>query len=93
MPKGLKARRTKAKPKPKKKTGQKTSSTGYGHLIREARKEAGLSQAALAKATGLNQVYISQIENNKREITQAQAEKLAQVLGLDTNEMGIGNEQ
>lgn len=35
-----------------------------GEDIRKARKESGLTQEALAEATGMKQEYISQLENS-----------------------------
>lgn len=81
--------KTKAKAKPEAEASQQNLPYDQGHIIRVARKNAGLTQAALAKATGLNQVNISQIENNKRTVTPAQAEKLAKVLDIDTTAGGF----
>lgn len=81
--------RKKAKPKakPKTKADRPATPADIGTKMKAVRKEAGLTQVALAKATGINQVYISQIENNKRTITPAQAKQLAGVLGLNSDEL------
>ncbi|WP_324293024.1 restriction endonuclease subunit S [Pseudodesulfovibrio indicus] len=50
--------------------------------LAQARKKAGLSQAKLAQATGINQAYLSQMENGRRPITPEQGQKLAGVLGV-----------
>ena len=39
-----------------------------GHLIRNARIEAGLSQEELAKRSGTTKNYISRIENNRSDL-------------------------
>ena len=39
-----------------------------GHLIKNARKEAGLTQEELAKRSGTTKNYISRIENNRSDI-------------------------
>jgi len=43
-----------------------------GQFIRQARKEAGLSQAELAKAIYIRQASISEIENGKREVSSSE---------------------
>ena len=53
------------------------------HLIRSARKAAGLSQVALADKLGMPQANLSQIETGKRSVGKALAKKLAKVFGLD----------
>jgi len=50
--------------------------------LAQQRKTAGLSQTALAKAVGLNQAYISQMETGKRAVTEEQRQALATVLGV-----------
>ncbi|PTN38931.1 restriction endonuclease subunit S [Desulfonatronum sp. SC1] len=57
-------------------TAPKTART-----LAELRKAAGLSQSAVAKALGLNQAYISQMENGKRAITDEQRRQLVDILG------------
>ncbi|MEO1627010.1 MAG: helix-turn-helix transcriptional regulator [Bacteroidota bacterium] len=39
-----------------------------GHLIRQARKEAGLTQQELAERSGTSKHYISRLENDKSDI-------------------------
>ncbi|WP_415520427.1 MAG: helix-turn-helix domain-containing protein [Desulfovibrio aminophilus] len=48
-----------------------------------ARKAAGLSQAQLAAATGINQAYVSQMETGKRAMTADQAAAIAKALGVE----------
>ena len=53
----------------------------FGAKLREARKQAGLSQAALAQRVGTHQVYISLIERGSENPTLAACEKYAKALG------------
>ena len=46
----------------------KAKSFVVGEMIREARKEAHLTQEALAKRTGTKKSYISRLENGKIDI-------------------------
>lgn len=50
--------------------------------LTDLRKAAGLTQAAVAEALGLNQAYISQMETGKRSITVEQREKMFKIFGL-----------
>jgi HTH-type transcriptional regulator/antitoxin HipB len=45
-----------------------TSPQALGALIRDARKEQGLTQIALGKMTGLNQTTLSMIEKGKPSV-------------------------
>lgn len=54
-----------------------------------ARKAAGLSQAQLAKRTGINQAYLSQMETGKRTITADQATTLARALGIEPSALTL----
>jgi len=56
-------------------------STVSPRTLVDLRKSAGLSQAAVAKAMGLNQVYISQMETGKRLITEEQMQQFNKILG------------
>ena len=53
-----------------------------GTIIKELRKEAGLSQKDLAQACGLTQSYLSQIEQNKKEPQISSLRKIAEQLEL-----------
>jgi transcriptional regulator with XRE-family HTH domain len=56
----------------------------FGARLRELRESAGLSQAGLAKATGLNRVTLADYERGERsEPTFATALALASALGVD----------
>jgi len=48
-----------------------------------ARKAAGLSQAQLAAAIGINQAYVSQMETGKRAMTADQVAAIAKALGIE----------
>ena len=54
-----------------------------GYTLRLYRNRADLTQAALAKQTGLRQHHLSEMENNKRVLGKATAKKLAEVLDCD----------
>lgn len=41
----------------------------FGKRLREARLSVGMSQAALAAASGVNRAYISEIESGKQNIS------------------------
>ena len=60
-------------------------STVSPRTLADLRKGAGLTQAAVAEAMGLNQAYISQMETGKRSITEEQHKKLVEILGLSMN--------
>jgi len=51
--------------------------------LAQLRKAAGMSQAKLAKAIGLNQAYISQMETGKRVISKEIAEAMSRALDVD----------
>ncbi len=55
--------------------------------IREWRKYRGFSQTSLAKATGLSQAAIAQIENGKRRPTVDTARKIANALNCEIDDL------
>lgn len=58
-----------------------------GSILRNARKQAGLSTRQLAKEVGVHHSYIGHIENGLKTNPAAELlQKLADVLGLDANE-------
>lgn len=57
-------------------------STVSPRTLADLRKAAGLTQAAVAKAMGLNQAYISQMETGKRPITGGQRLNLMKIFGI-----------
>lgn len=54
-----------------------------GNGLAKARKAAGLTQSELAKKLGINQAYISQLENGRRVVPEEQAGKLSEILGTN----------
>jgi len=57
------------------------------NIIRERRKEMGLSQEELAKKCGVSRQTINAIENNKYDPTLALAFRLAKELNLTVDEL------
>ena len=57
-------------------------STVSPKTLADLRKAAGLTQAAVAEAMGLNQAYISQMETGKRPITEEQQNNLLKIFGV-----------
>ncbi len=53
-----------------------------GEAIREARRKAGMTQAALAEASGLGRQFINEVENGG-SLTRASLEAIASALGVD----------
>ncbi len=56
-----------------------------GDKIREARKQAGLTQCQLADKIFVSESYIALIESNKRNPSMSVLTKLAEVLNLTTD--------
>jgi len=54
----------------------------FGERVRALRDERGISQMALAERTGVEQPYISLVENGKQEPCLRHIEKLAKGLGV-----------
>lgn len=54
----------------------------FGKRLIEARKEADLTQEALAHAAGLHWTYVGQIERGERNLTYKNLLKLARGLGV-----------
>jgi transcriptional regulator with XRE-family HTH domain len=59
----------------------------FGETLRSARRAAGLSQAALAKAIGISPVFISQIETGQRVPSDRITKAIATRLGLPWQEL------
>ena len=58
-----------------------------GIHIKERRREAGLSQEALAEKAGISPNTVSRIEGGLMAMSVETFQKLVQVLGLDANEL------
>lgn len=54
-----------------------------GYYLRLYRQRADLTQAALAKRSGIRQHHLSEMENNKRVLGKVNAKKLAEILDCD----------
>jgi Zn-dependent peptidase ImmA (M78 family)/transcriptional regulator with XRE-family HTH domain len=61
--------------------------TRLGELLRHARERAGLSQAAVAEAVGLNRVVLSYYEGGQRQPALPVASALARLYGLSLAEL------
>ncbi|AIT60036.1 helix-turn-helix domain-containing protein [Corynebacterium doosanense] len=55
----------------------------FGDRLRTARRQAGLSQEALAHEAGLHRTYIGSVERGERNIALLNILTLATVLGTD----------
>lgn len=55
----------------------------FGDRLRTARRQAGLSQEALAHEAGLHRTYIGSVERGERNIALLNILTLATVLGAD----------
>ncbi len=59
----------------------------FGQRLRQLRRERHLTQAALARRTGLNQGYISDLERGKRNISLRNSYRLARALKVRLEEL------
>ena len=57
-------------------------SVSFGEALRRARREQGLSQAALAEKAGCSQRFVSELERGKATAELGKALQLMQTLGL-----------
>lgn len=58
-----------------------------GYRLRSARKALKLTQASVAKQAGISASYLNLIEANKREIGGALLNRIAGILGINTDEL------
>lgn len=56
-------------------------------MLSEARKRAGLTQAALAKKVGVHQVTIARIESGARHPSMTLLQRIARALGVPLAEL------
>ena len=62
----------------------------FGDRLRTARRQAGLSQEALAHQAGLHRTYIGSVERGERNIALLNILTLATVLGADASTLLTG---
>lgn len=67
-----------------------------GQRLAELRRDAGLTQAALAKMSGISTIYISQIETGVKDIggiALRRAVRMADALGLQDLRVLLGEDE
>ena len=62
----------------------------FGERVRNLRKEAGLSQEALADKCGLDRTYVGGIERGERNVSLRNIEVIAKALGTQISELTKG---
>ena len=67
-----------------------SESQTLGQRIRAAREALGESQVSIAKAAGISQGYLSQLEADEREPTLSIAARLSQALEITLDSMASG---
>ena len=65
----------------------------FGTLIRQARKEQGLTQTDLAEWCGVGINFVSDVERGKPTVEMGRALRLAQMLGIDVVAQRRGERQ
>lgn len=63
------------------------SAKSLGDIIYDARKLASLSLRELSERVGVNHVYISDIEHDRRSPSERVLKKLSKILGLNFDEL------
>lgn len=63
-----------------------------GTRIRERRTALGLKQAELARAAGISAAYLNLIEHNRRRVSDALIDRIAEAMGVDPQALGEGAE-
>lgn len=71
----------------------KPSHKALGRAVAAAREEKGLTQAEVAKKTGLHVTYISGIENGSRNPTWTVLTQISRALGLKISELAVRAER
>jgi len=59
----------------------------FGERVRSLRKDAGLSQEALADKCGLDRTYVGGIERGERNVSLRNIEVIAKALGTEISEL------
>lgn len=59
----------------------------YGRRLREARQQAGLTQAELASKVGVSKGFVSQLENNNSQVSVANLVRICGIVGLDVGSL------
>lgn len=59
----------------------------FGARVRELRKDAGLSQEALAHACGLDRTYVGGVERGERNVSLLNIHRIAAALGVSPKEL------
>lgn len=57
------------------------------NLIRKTRREQGLTQAELARRAGITRPYLSDIENDKRQVRGELMIRIAMILGVKVEDI------
>jgi transcriptional regulator with XRE-family HTH domain len=60
---------------------------GFGRLIRQLRRERGLSQEDFADLCGLHRTYVGSIERGEKAVTIVTASKIAEALGIPLSQV------
>lgn len=66
-----------------------TKKQKFGRRIRFLREQAGISQSKFALMIGINQTYLSGIENGRRNISFDNIEKIANGLGVSISDLFV----
>lgn len=61
--------------------------SAFGKVIRELRKEKGLSQEAFADLAGVDRSYMGHIERGQKNITLTKIYQLSEALGMGVSEI------
>jgi len=64
-------------------------SKGFGHLIRNRRRQLDMTQEQLARRVGISVPYIGLLEAGRRHPSERVVIKLANMLGLDARELFV----
>ena len=68
-------------------TGEDAIKRRFGARMRELRKARGLSQEALAFASGLDRSYLGAIERGEKNVSLINIHRIAEALGVGAGEL------